>query len=191
MRIRDRKNHPPYATRRRLAVSLGALSFVLLAAGCSEEGAQEYEVPKALCGVDVPADVLDPLLPDGEKISERSKTASGAKRCYVSVDDKVALSTSVEWYEADTPVAEVAEKTIGADPGDKVTADKRYSYSGKGGAGLIRCEDSSAIDKDVDGDLYTTVRVGGDDSVDAADVLKMVEAYTAGAPAAGECEVDL
>lgn len=188
--MKSRENRSPYATHRRLAVGLGALSFVLLAVGCSEP-AQEYDVPKALCGVDVPADVLDPLLPDGEKVSERSKTASGVKRCYVSVDDKVALSTSVEWYEAKTPVAEVAEKTVGADPGDKVTADKRYSYSGKGGAGLIRCEDSSAIDKDVDGDLYTTVRVSGDDSADATAVLKVIEAYTAAAPAAGECEVDL
>ncbi|MFI6086099.1 hypothetical protein ACIBBB_35095 [Streptomyces sp. NPDC051217] len=171
-------------------MGLGALSLVLLASACSEP-AEEYEVPQALCGVEVPGDVLDPLLPGGGKVSERSKTASGVKRCYVSVDDKVALSTSIEWYEADTPVAEIAEKTIGADPGDRVTGDKRYSYSGKGGAGLIRCEDSSTIDKDVDGDLYTTVRVGGDDSAEPAAVLKAIEAYTDAAPAAGECEVDL
>lgn len=181
-----------YVTRRRLNLSLGALSIVVLVAGCSEPAQEkEYEVPKALCGVEVPAAVLDPLLPAGEKVSERSKTASGVKRCYVSVDEKVALSTSIEWYEADTPVAEIAEKTIGADPDDKVTTDKRYSYSGKGGAGLIRCDDSSTIDKDVDGDLYTTVRVGDDDSADSAAVLKAIEAYTTAAPAAGECEVDL
>ncbi|MFE2497256.1 hypothetical protein [Streptomyces scopuliridis] len=118
------------------------------------------------------------------------KAASGVKRCYVSVDGKVALSTSVEWHEAGAPVAEIASKTIGADPGDKVSADKRYSYSGKGGAGLIRCDDSSTIDKDVDGGLYATVRVGGDPG-DASAVLKMIEAYTSAAPAAGECEVDL
>ncbi|MEV8392450.1 MULTISPECIES: hypothetical protein [unclassified Streptomyces] len=106
------------------------------------------------------------------------------------MDDKVALSTSVEWYEAGTPVAEIASKTIGADPGDKVTADKRYSYSGKGGAGLMRCEGSSTIDKDVDGDLYATVRVGGDPA-DTSAVLKMIEACTSAAPAAGEYEVDL
>ncbi|WP_329380812.1 hypothetical protein [Streptomyces sp. NBC_01716] len=171
-------------------MSLGALSCALLIASCSES-AKEYETPQAVCGVKVPAEILDPLLPEGEKVSERSKTASGVKRCYVSVDDKVALSTSIEWYEADTPIAEIASKTVGAGPEDKVSTDKRYSYSGKGGAGLIRCEDSSQIDKDVDGDLYATVRVGGDDSADAAAVLKVIEAYTDAVPAAGECEVDL
>ncbi|MFC8827129.1 hypothetical protein ACFT9I_17515 [Streptomyces sp. NPDC057137] len=180
-----------YVTRRRLTVSLGALSIVVLVSGCSEPTREkEYEVPKALCGVEVPADVLDPLLPAGEKVAERSKTASGVKRCYVSVDDEVALSTSIEWYEADTPVAEVAEKTIGAGPDDKVTTDKRYSYSGKGGAGLIECEDSSEMGKGVDGDLYTTVRVGGD-SADASAVLKVIEAYTTTVPKAGACEIDI
>ncbi|MFE7568610.1 hypothetical protein ACFU76_16870 [Streptomyces sp. NPDC057539] len=186
--MKSRENRP-HAACRRLAVGMGALSFVLLVSACSEP-AQPYETPKALCGVGVPADVLDPLLPEGENVSERSRTASGVKRCYVSVDDKVALSTSVEWYEAGTPVAEIASKTIGADPSDEVTADKRYSYSGKGGAGLMRCEDSSTIDKDVDGDLYATIRVGGDPA-DASAVLKMIEAYTSAAPAAGECGVDL
>ncbi|PVE10165.1 hypothetical protein Y717_15065 [Streptomyces scopuliridis RB72] len=133
--------------------------------------------------------MLDPLLPEGEVVSERSKTTNGLKRCYVSVDGKVALATSIEWYEAGTPVAEIASKTVGAGPGDRVTADKRYTYSGNG-AGLIRCEDSSTIDEDVDGDLYTTVRVG-DDSVNAAAVLRMVEAYTTAVPTAGECEIDL
>ncbi|MFE4910526.1 hypothetical protein ACFRCX_03015 [Streptomyces sp. NPDC056652] len=186
--MRSHENRP-HAACRRLTAGLGVLSFVLLVSACSEP-AQPYETPKALCGVDVPAEVLDPLLPEGEKVSERSRTASGVKRCYVSVDDKVALSTSVEWYEAGTPVAEIASKTIGADPGDTVTADKRYSYSGKGGAGLMRCEEPSTIDKDVDGDLYATVRVGGDPA-DASAVLKFIEAYTSAAPAAGECKVDL
>ncbi|MFE9883396.1 hypothetical protein [Streptomyces scopuliridis] len=186
--MKSRENRP-YAGYRRLTVGLGVLSFVLLISACSEP-TQQYETPKALCGVEVPTDVLDPLLPEGEVVSERSEAASGVKRCYVSVDDKVALSTSIEWYEAETPIAEIASKTIGVDPGDKVTPDKRYSYSGKGGAGLIRCEDSSTIDKDVDGDLYATVRVGGD-SVDASVALKMVQAYTTAVPAAGDCEVDL
>ncbi|MFD5899512.1 hypothetical protein [Streptomyces sp. NPDC060366] len=186
--MKSRENIP-HATCRRLVASLGALSFVLLIASCSES-TKEYETPQAVCGVAVPAEILDPLLPEGEKVSERSKTASGVKRCYVSVDDKVALSTSIEWYEADTPVAEIASKTIGADPDDKVSADKRYSYSGKGGAGLIRCEDSSEIDKDVDGDLYATVRVSGD-SADASAVLKMVEAYTKAAPSGDGCEIDI
>lgn len=106
------------------------------------------------------------------------------------MDEKVALSMSIEWYAADTPVAEIASKTIGANPDDKVSTDKRYSYSSKGAAGLIQCEDSSGIGSDVDGDLYTTVR-GADDSADASAVLKMVEAYTAVIPKADGCEIDI
>ncbi|MEV0779826.1 hypothetical protein [Streptomyces sp. NPDC050428] len=188
--MKSRENSP-HATCRRLIVSLGALSCALLISSCSESTKEkEYETPQAVCGIKVPADILDPLLPEGEKATERSTTASGVKRCYVSVDDKVVLSASIEWYEADTPVAEIASQTVGADPDDKVSADKRYSYSGKGGAGLIRCEDSSKIDKDVDGDLYSIVQISGDPA-DASAVLKMVEAYTTAAPAGGGCEIDI
>ncbi|MFE2497255.1 hypothetical protein ACFXKS_35470 [Streptomyces scopuliridis] len=55
--MKSRENRP-YARYRRLTVGLGALSFVLLISACSEP-TQRYETLKALCGVEVPTDVLD------------------------------------------------------------------------------------------------------------------------------------
>lgn len=56
----------------------------VLVAGC---GASKPQPPKSLCGVKVPASAVTPLLPEGEKVTEKKSNYPSAKNsCLVYVD---------------------------------------------------------------------------------------------------------
>ncbi|MFI1170364.1 hypothetical protein [Streptomyces melanogenes] len=74
-------------------------------AGCSSS--DDYTVPDALCGVTVGSEPLAPLLPDGEKLDQSTKTLNAeSSTCSVSVDKKQAVYVTDDVTDADTdPVA--------------------------------------------------------------------------------------
>lgn len=79
-----------------------AAVFVLALSACSQDG-RNYAVPGDLCGVAVDSDLLSPLLPDGEKLTQRSYDAGATSpRCRVSVDDRLVLYVSNDLVPPDT-----------------------------------------------------------------------------------------
>ena len=81
-----------------------AAAVLLAAAACSASGTdRDYAVPADVCGVRVGPDLLKPLLPGGEKLSQKSYDAgAGSPRCRVLVDGQLVLYVSGDVVTRDT-----------------------------------------------------------------------------------------
>lgn len=118
-------------TRRVALVPLVSTLLLLpAAAGCAQ--GRDYALPRDICGVKLPQDVIDPLLPDGEKLGnkrERREFRGDAHfvRCTVTVDGKGAVYATL--YE----MPEVAPHRTGKnDPhhSDRPEPLKNLPFSG-------------------------------------------------------------
>ncbi|MFF9495041.1 hypothetical protein [Streptomyces flaveolus] len=99
---------------RRPGVRLGAAVAVLLsvATGCSD-GGRDYSVPDDLCGVRVGSELLEPFLPDGEKLTQRAYDAGDTSpRCRVTVDDRLVLYVADDLVPPDTDPLEVQDRAL-------------------------------------------------------------------------------
>jgi hypothetical protein len=172
------------------AATMSVLALSLALSACSSPPTQEYEIPTSLCGTSVSPDVLKPLLPAGERVSFRATRSTGVRRCYVNVDGKEALAAAVEWYEQGSTLNYVAARTIGVEPGEKTTDDKRYLYSSTKAIGLVECVDPSKIDKDVDGDLFTSIRIEGGPATES-EILALITDYTDAMAGSAACRGDI
>ncbi|MEU4686288.1 hypothetical protein [Streptomyces xinghaiensis] len=160
--------HPTKPSPRVRITASAATAFILMpiVSACSDP-IREYATPDALCGVKVSPRALEPLMPPGAEVSSREKEGSGARRCDVMVDGKTVLATAVEWYEGGSSLEYVAARTVGVEPGDKKTTDKRYLFSDTGAIGLVQCADPDKIDRDVDGDLFSSARISGQSATES------------------------
>ncbi|MFE9387966.1 hypothetical protein [Streptomyces sp. NPDC006784] len=88
---------------RRVAVAVAAVVF-LGVTGCSDQGRQ-YAVPHEICGIRIPHNVVEPLLPDGEQLHQarRALTDGSAFACQVNVVNG-AIAVDVVITELDKPL---------------------------------------------------------------------------------------
>ncbi|WP_326691604.1 hypothetical protein OIE63_33675 [Streptomyces sp. NBC_01795] len=69
---------------RRVLLPLAAVALLLPAvSGCA---GREYDLPRDICGVKVSKGVLDPLLPDGEKLEQKRERREHIDRHFVRCD---------------------------------------------------------------------------------------------------------
>lgn len=69
--------------KRPWAVALAGLT-VLAASGCS--GGRDYAVPREICGVRMPKDVVEPLLPEGDSLRQQRRRSDAGHNQYVTCD---------------------------------------------------------------------------------------------------------
>ncbi|MGI5352109.1 hypothetical protein ACQEU8_28545 [Streptomyces sp. CA-250714] len=90
--------------RRGLAAVVPGIAL-LLVAGCSTDG-RDYAVPREICGVRVPQKVLEPLLPDGEKLHQSLRPVGedgSLADCQVNVVDG-PIAVQVDITRLDKPL---------------------------------------------------------------------------------------
>ncbi|MYW47983.1 hypothetical protein [Streptomyces sp. SID161] len=152
-----------------------ALAVWGLVSGCSESDAkQEYDVPRALCGVRLDPDVVSPLLPAGRTIRVgETRPVSSRQNCRVDVDGHWAMMLNLEWWDEDVSSTLVAsgnprlEKAELASDGD--------FYSGTGAVKLVRgCKTSEHVRQL----LYTSLQISDPDLGDIAAMKKLSADFT-------------
>ncbi|MGK5501186.1 hypothetical protein [Streptomyces sp. URMC 125] len=166
-----------------VAPVVGALLLGLGATACSTQE-RNYEIPSALCGTAVSPDLLEPLLPPGDKISTTlSDRTEGMKRCLVSVDGKQVLAVGTEWWKEGASLRRAALVIANVDSDDKETEDGRYLYSDSGAIGKVTCPKP----RKTDGDLLATARVNEPGTSDEAAMKKLIAAYAEAVGKSDEC----
>lgn len=156
--------------------SIVYLVTVLALTSCSSSPSkeqQEYEVPKSLCGTAITASALKPLLPPGKTISSRSSNTTGLKQCRLSVDGKLAISSSIERWEAGTSLMKVASGTYGMNTEGREMRGDRYVLSGKAAVGHASCAKPHNNAEEV----FTTVRIEHE-SANKSNIFKIIDSYT-------------
>ncbi|MEU2183431.1 hypothetical protein [Streptomyces thermolilacinus] len=160
---------------------------------CSQTQQQrEYRIPDTLCGVKVSADHLTAVLPPGKKITQRTTSAPGIRRCYVDIDDNNVLATAMDWRAEGTSLLEYAAGVYGVDLDGQLTADKRYFFSPMGGVGFVHCPTPSPRHRESDkiGDLFSFVRTGGQ-AVGESEMRALIIEYTEALTDSEACKGDL
>ncbi|THC41809.1 hypothetical protein [Streptomyces sp. A1499] len=143
---------------------------------CSgKEGKREYSLPRSLCSVDIKAALLDPFMPDGEKITYRlEKPSGGTERCEILVDGKTALRASQVWWGEQGDVTDVASVHAHVES-PPVEMDDKYLSSGTGAVGEVdACGDPAHPQQD----FFTVIQVFAPDHSDAPAMKKLIGDYT-------------
>ncbi|MCP9957026.1 hypothetical protein [Streptomyces sudanensis] len=159
---------------------------------CSSASHREYQTPDSLCGVKVPKDLMEAVLPSGKKVSQTPKDGTGSRSCYLDVDEEGALVATVEWVKDGTSLEDFSRIAYGIDSGDKTTADRRYLYSPTGAAGFVKCPAPGRkyVERDVNGDLLAWIRTGGE-PVKESDMKSLIVAYTEALADSTACKGDI
>ncbi|MEU0070366.1 hypothetical protein ABZ027_12595 [Streptomyces sp. NPDC006332] len=167
-----------------------AASFLLATlgtlVGCSGSNeAQEYDVPKNLCGVSVDPQLISKLLPPGKTVEVRERNpVPSRKRCQINIDGKAALIASREWWEKEDSINDVADahpQLESAQSGDNNT----YLYSDTGGVERV----NSCVNRDhAKHTLFTAIQAYGKSVNDADAVKKLMRAYTRAVENSDECQ---
>jgi hypothetical protein len=124
-------------TERTRAVSSGVLAgcVAFLLSGCGEE--RDYAVPAKVCGARVEPDLLEPLLPPGDKLTATKDDFGGNRGlegCTVHVDGRVVLSTQGEWRAERLSAEEAA-----TNPSPEPFAGGRFASWDRGAATVLAC----------------------------------------------------
>ncbi|MFJ7130759.1 hypothetical protein [Streptomyces sp. NPDC098101] len=156
----------------------------MLTVSCSSP-AREYAVPAELCGVGVPASVLEPVLPPGKEISAHptDPEGTGIARCRLHVDGKSVFSASVERWEKDASARDVAGPAQSVGPGDARSEDGRFVYSAAGAVGRVDCRAADDAGRSV----WATVRTTRDGTT-GEQMKDLVTAYADAVGASGACD---
>ncbi|MCT2589775.1 hypothetical protein LHJ74_07560 [Streptomyces sp. N2-109] len=99
---------PPATGTARLACAAAGVTLLPLLAGCGEQG-REFSVPESLCGTKIPAETLDPLLPDeGDSVDvDLNLDNEKFRSCNVGVGRDIVLTASLnrvpEYYDPMSP----------------------------------------------------------------------------------------
>ncbi|GAA2405828.1 hypothetical protein GCM10010420_37170 [Streptomyces glaucosporus] len=177
---------PGEFTRQRNRVTVSVVGALLLGLGATACSTQErnYTIPEALCGTAISPDLLEPLLPPGDKLSTTlSDRVEGMKRCLVNVDGKQVLAVGTEWWEKGTSLRVAALTIANVDSDDKETEDGRYLYSENGAIGKVTCPKP----RKPDDDLLVTARVHEPGTPDEAAMKKLIAAYAEAVGKSDEC----
>ncbi|MEV6076887.1 hypothetical protein AB0L80_17515 [Streptomyces sp. NPDC052069] len=119
-------------------MAAGLCTATLVLASCGDDGGRRYAVPDRVCGVEINADTLAPLLPDGKEITERQFDV-GSERfsCTLSVDSDFSLSVKGDLLTVDADPFKSADRSM------RLGGDSRPSPSALERGALIR--DSLAV----------------------------------------------
>ncbi|MFI9117806.1 hypothetical protein ACIGW0_00095 [Streptomyces bikiniensis] len=174
---------PPRHLVRLLGAGVGAGAVLALTVSCASP-AREYAVPTDLCGVGVPASVLEPVLPPGKEISAHptDPEGTGIARCRLHVDGESVFSASIERWEEGTSARDVAGPAQSVGPGDTQSADARFVYSATGAVGRVDCRAADDAGRSV----WATVRTTRDGTT-AEQMKNLITAYADSAAASGGC----
>ncbi|GGR45926.1 hypothetical protein GCM10010497_56650 [Streptomyces cinereoruber] len=158
-------------------------AVLALTVSCSSP-AREYAVPTDLCGIEVPASALEPVLPPGKEISAHptDPKGTGIARCRLHVDGESVFSASIERWEEGASARDVAGPAQSVGPGDAQSEDARFVYSATGAVGRVDCR---AAD-DAGGSVWATVRTTRDGTT-AEQMKDLITAYADSAATSGEC----
>lgn len=160
-----------------MLITLGMLT------ACSEEAHRDYAIPSSLCGITVKPNALAPLLPTGSKISTKETTYDKKRfsRCMVSVDGKLAVAASLDWWERKDNIYKVASSYAHIEPEiEEEGGDLLYSRSG----GVTKSDDCKdpEFPEQV---MFTAVQVYTPDFDDAPAVKRLLKEYTKAAESSG------
>ena len=149
---------------------------------------REYATPRSLCGVAVPAEPLESLLPPGKEIDQLTKNPTDTvQRCVVSVDGDEILRINQEWWEKGVTAEQFAADLSYVEPGDDVVSGKDGTYAAweKGAVTRVECRDPGNDDTAL---FLVAHSFGPGTSSDAATMRKFIAAYAEGYTRSKECE---
>ncbi|SDE14216.1 hypothetical protein [Streptomyces prasinopilosus] len=161
-----------------------ALTAVGMLTGCSgsDEG-KNYAVPKSFCGVSLNPDLIDELLPSGNKIGVQEKNpVPSLKRCQVNVDGKVALRVNQEWWQEGDTVVDVAQG-VPQVKSAVLADDSDFLLTGTGAVQQARCTGSERPGRV----LFITAQVYADGVDDSEAMQKLITAYTRAVEGSAVC----
>ncbi|MFJ5264641.1 hypothetical protein ACIQAC_29705 [Streptomyces sp. NPDC088387] len=165
---------------KRFALGGASLCAVaLVATACSsDEPKQEFSVPKALCGVAVPADALSQLLPSSGKdlsVDDEGNQADGSVLCKVAVDDhEMVLTLTGERIETGGSARDILRSRASvADP--KTADDGTIAYSAAAAVSVVKCGGAGVVAEDIS----TLVKVLEPGRQDEAAMRDLISGYTA------------
>jgi hypothetical protein len=118
------------------------LCVALLSCTTGNQEDRRYATPSSLCGTNVPAALLDPVMPAGEKVAVQTVNTgvAGWTRCRVHVDGKQVLSVASEWWGRESPITSAVHAVEpGTDLGSDVSEDGSFLYGDRGGARKVTC----------------------------------------------------
>ncbi|WP_159052395.1 hypothetical protein [Streptomyces longwoodensis] len=165
------------ARRRRLSAVAGAAVFLVALSACTgdqTEAEKDYVAPQSACGAPINAKALSGFLPSGKKVTVEATSQTGAaSKCAISVDGKLVVQTSWEWWN-DMATFEFARGMTLDDP-DKRTDDGRYLYSGYQAFGkATECEGGQRKDQV----LFTAIQAVGTRHRDDTAMKQLIIDYT-------------
>lgn len=168
---------------------MAAATVLGVSACATSEVERGYKIPEALCDTPVSPGLLERVLPAaGETISMTPKNdVSGIKRCRVTVDGKLALSASTEWWGKETTLLKVASTMRGVKLDDQVTEDRRFAYAERGAVGRVECPNPTVASRKTEGALYATIWITDEGAPNEAAMKDLITAYTAAVTASAEC----
>ncbi|MFF9627152.1 hypothetical protein [Streptomyces griseosporeus] len=159
-------------SRRFLAVG-AALLLAAAAGGCSSGGPErEFAVPKALCGVSVPAEALARLLPaSGKQLSaERTDgSAQGTGLCEVSVDGDVVLIVSKERITVGRSAQSILNQRLHV-LDQKSAEGGSVAYVDHAAVSLVKCRGADVEEEDIS-TLIQTLKPGRKDEAAMKDLI--------------------
>ncbi|GAA5051993.1 hypothetical protein GCM10023336_21120 [Streptomyces similanensis] len=162
------------AHRRSFLTVSGAIALLIALPGCGgSTQKREYTVPDSLCGTSVDAQALSAFLPSGKRLMTKATTTAQGFKCGVTVDGKLVVTTSQEWWNA-MSVREFARGMTLDDP-DHDTDDGVYAYSGHQAFGKA---DSCHSAKHKGQVLFTAIQATGSDHRDAGAMKRLITRYT-------------
>ncbi|MFE7839972.1 hypothetical protein ACFU53_29135 [Streptomyces sp. NPDC057474] len=178
-------NFRAYRRQHRPVYICGAIVFLVTLSGCTgDQEKREYSVPKSACGTSINAKALSAFLPSGKGLTTKITTDSrGILKCAVSVDGKLIVQTSQEWWN-DMSVFEFARGMTLDDP-DQQTDNGRYTYSGYQAFGKVSSCQSS---KHKDQVLYAAVQAVGSKHRDAAAMKQLITDYIEAIEDSDQCD---
>lgn len=152
---------------------------------CSDGGVKKkYAIPKSLCGVAVPSDVLSPFLPGGSEISVKEiKPESGTRSCQVAIDGEVAFVANREWWMKNDGKVAIASQYHQLKHGTMMD-EGRYLYSATGAVGKINTCVNSQFPFEV---MFTVIWAEGDVDGDAHAMKKLITAYSNNVGKSSDC----
>ena len=121
--------------RRSLSAIVAAMTVVtgIAVSGCGGEE-RAYALPQQFCGISVKSKLLEPFLPEGEKLHQNKSRNGPSLFCTAYVDGNVVLGSRGEWHKSGETAMDAA-----ADPGPKPFGGGKYTVWDRGASAAFPC----------------------------------------------------